>query len=48
MQRRNVWFPDPLVERAEKIAVEMDIKFPDVVRKALEKFVEQREQEKQG
>lgn len=47
MQRRNVWFPDPLVVRTEEIATEMDIKFAEVVRRALEKFVEQRDQEKQ-
>ena len=46
-KRRNLTFADPLTERAEKIAEEMDIRFADVVRKALEKFVEQHEQQKE-
>ena len=46
-KRRNLKFPDPLTERAEKIAEEMDIHFAEVVRQALMKFVEQYEQQKE-
>ena len=47
-KRRNLTFADPLTERAEKVAEEMDIRFADVVRKALEKFVEEYEQKRQS
>lgn len=40
MQRRNVWFPDPLAEEGERVAKERDLKFADVVRKALEEYLE--------
>lgn len=43
MQRRNIQFPDPLIERADKIAADMDIKFTELARRAVEEFVERRE-----
>lgn len=43
MQRRNIVFPDPLIERAEKIADDMDIKFTELARRAVEEYVERRE-----
>lgn len=48
MQRRNIHFPDPLVDRAEKIAARNGVKFPDVVRRALEEYVERHEQMDRG
>ena len=39
MQRRNIHFPDPLVADAEKIAEKKGVKFTDVVRSALERYV---------
>lgn len=44
MQRRNIAFPEPLLVRAEKIAKDSGVKLPDIVRRALEEFVERREQ----
>jgi len=39
MQRYNVRFPDPLVERGMELARRKDVKFQDVVRAALERYL---------
>lgn len=47
MQRRNIQFPDPLIERAEKVAEDLDLKLPEIIRRALEDFVERHERSRQ-
>ena len=40
MRRRNLYIPDPLMERVQKLAVRKKVHMADIIRTAMEKYLD--------